>query len=203
MNNERLVVYNGYRFWFERNWRYAKGHVNGKLKYLHRYVWECNYGEIPKGFEIHHIDGDKRNNDIKNLIMIPSKDHRSLHAKTVTERKKQHLDNIRDLTKDWHASDEGRKWHKEHYEKMKNKLHITRNFVCEMCGKDFTSTKAASRFCSNACRSAWRRKSGLDDVVRICPICGKKITVNKYSKTVCCSLKCANVLKRVKSNSKN
>lgn len=198
MTDERLVIYNGVRFWFEKDWRYAKGHVDGKLKYLHRYVWECNYGEIPKGFEIHHIDGDKRNNDIKNLIMIPSKDHRSLHGKTVTERKKQHLDNIRDLTKEWHTSDEGRKWHKEHYEQMKNKLHIIRDFVCEMCGKEFTSTKVGSRFCSNACKSAWRRKKGLDNEVRVCPICGKNFTVNKYSKTTCCSITCVAILKKAR-----
>lgn len=198
MTDERLVVYNGVRFWFEKDWRYAKGHVGDQLKYLHRYVWECNYGEIPKGFEIHHIDGDKRNNDIKNLIMIPKKEHRSLHGKTVSERKKQHLDNIRDLTKDWHSSEEGRKWHKEHYEKMKTKLHVPHDFICEICGKAFTTTKTNARFCSNKCRATWRRKSGIDNVTRVCPICGKNFVINKYSKTVSCSLECANVLKKAR-----
>lgn len=38
------------------------------------------YGiEIPDGFDIHHIDGDRENNNIDNLIMLPSKLHHKYH----------------------------------------------------------------------------------------------------------------------------
>jgi hypothetical protein len=35
--------------------------------------------EVPKDFEIHHIDFDRKNNDIKNLVALPKKLHRQYH----------------------------------------------------------------------------------------------------------------------------
>ncbi len=35
--------------------------------------------KIPKGFEIHHIDANRNNNNIDNLIMLPKEFHRALH----------------------------------------------------------------------------------------------------------------------------
>lgn len=35
--------------------------------------------EIPKGFDVHHIDGNRSNNDIMNLVAIPRNVHRSYH----------------------------------------------------------------------------------------------------------------------------
>ena len=195
MLENRTVYYNNHKFVFEKGYRYAKGHVNGELKYLHRYVWECNFGVIPEGYDIHHIDFDKRNNDITNLQMLPEREHQLLHQAMKTDEQKQkrkeNLDKIRDLTKEWHASEEGHKWHKEHYEKMKDKLHVEREFVCEICGEKFVSTHAACRFCSNKCRAAWRRKSGLDNESRVCLQCGKEFVVNKYSKQKFCSRECS------------
>lgn len=44
------------------------GHKKWALK--HRWVWEQAYGRIPKGCQIHFIDGDRTNCDISNLEMI-------------------------------------------------------------------------------------------------------------------------------------
>ena len=43
--------------------------VENKIKQIcvHRLVWLFNYGKIPKGFVVNHIDGDKFNNTIENL----------------------------------------------------------------------------------------------------------------------------------------
>lgn len=35
--------------------------------------------EVPVGFEVHHIDEDKSNNDILNLVAIPKKLHKEYH----------------------------------------------------------------------------------------------------------------------------
>ena len=35
--------------------------------------------EIPKGFDVHHIDGYRNNNDISNLVAIPKKIHNLYH----------------------------------------------------------------------------------------------------------------------------
>ena len=39
-------------------------------KYLHRKIWEDNFGEIPKGFVIHHKDGNRSNNTIENFVFV-------------------------------------------------------------------------------------------------------------------------------------
>ena len=41
-----------------------------KYYYIHRFVYECFKGEIPKGKEIDHVDRDKKNNNIINLQLL-------------------------------------------------------------------------------------------------------------------------------------
>ena len=65
---------------------------------------------------------------------------------------------------------------------------IPKRFVCEYCNKEFVNTQINSRFCSNKCKSAWRRKSGIDDITKICFKCGKEYIANKYQKTKYCPL---------------
>lgn len=49
----------------------------GKL--LHRLVWEEHYGPIPEGYVVHHIDKDKSNCAIENLVLLSKNEHHSLH----------------------------------------------------------------------------------------------------------------------------
>lgn len=44
------------------------------------YEAKCNI-KIPKGYEIHHIDFNRENNDISNLVMLPKKLHQEYHNK--------------------------------------------------------------------------------------------------------------------------
>lgn len=48
-------------------------------KRLHRLIYEEEYGKIPDGCIIHHIDGDKLNNDISNLTVMTPSEHTILH----------------------------------------------------------------------------------------------------------------------------
>lgn len=48
---------------------------------VHRLVYLAIHKEIPEGYDIHHIDGDKHNNNPDNLIAIPHSEHLSLHKK--------------------------------------------------------------------------------------------------------------------------
>ncbi len=46
----------------------------------HRYIWEKHFGEIPKGMQIHHIDENKLNNNISNLKLVSSLEHKRIHS---------------------------------------------------------------------------------------------------------------------------
>lgn len=48
----------------------------------YRKIWEEHHGmKIPEGKEIHHIDGDKTNNDIENLKLVSLEEHLEIHKK--------------------------------------------------------------------------------------------------------------------------
>jgi len=67
---------------WKNNNGYLSVYVKGRGKVmLHRYIWETQNGAIQEGMEIHHIDGDKENNDITNLQIIERKLHRTQHLK--------------------------------------------------------------------------------------------------------------------------
>jgi len=197
----KTVIIDGFRFTKSNGKPY---HYNSNLrKHLHQYVWEKANGAIPKGWETHHIDGDVENNDISNLQALPMLEHKAIHTDKLRnnpERLEKMRVNLHEKARPeankWHKSEEGRKWHKEHYEKTKHKLHEQKKMVCEQCESVFESVdNGANRFCSNKCKSKWRRESGLDDVVRRCENCGGSFTINKYSKTTNCSKTCAAMIR--------
>lgn len=46
----------------------------------YRKIWEkYNNKKIPKGYDIHHIDGNRNNNDIKNLVCVSLQEHLGIH----------------------------------------------------------------------------------------------------------------------------
>lgn len=47
---------------------------------VHRKVWYDAYGPIPKGYVIHHKDGDVTNNDLANLELLSRKGHGIKHS---------------------------------------------------------------------------------------------------------------------------
>lgn len=48
---------------------------------LHRLIYQSVWGKLPKGWVVHHIDGNKRNNCILNLLGIPASYHAKIHTK--------------------------------------------------------------------------------------------------------------------------
>lgn len=55
--------------------------TDGYMKSEHRVIWERQNGKIPKGFEIHHINGNKKDNRIENLECLSRKEHILKHYK--------------------------------------------------------------------------------------------------------------------------
>lgn len=59
----------------------SSGVHQGKL--LHRLIYEENFGSIPNGFCVHHLDNDKTNNHPSNLILMSKSNHHKLHFNMV------------------------------------------------------------------------------------------------------------------------
>lgn len=62
--------------------RYKAVQFNGQRMSEHNRVWclALNIPRIPKGFYVHHVDGNKRNNDINNLALVTHTLHNRIHA---------------------------------------------------------------------------------------------------------------------------
>lgn len=169
--------------------------------YLHRAVYEDHHGPIPPGHDVHHIDRDPSNNDPSNLTAKPAANHARDHSNqrfTDDDYRRQNaelLNEVRHLATEWHRSDEGRAWHRQHaVDTWKERESETR--VCDHCGAEYQTRdrRSTTRFCSNRCKSAARRASGVDDVTRTCGWCGAAFRVNKYDKTRGCSRSCGRKL---------
>lgn len=201
---DKFQYFNGVKFTRDEDTGY---YLNSTIqKRMHVYVWEFYNGPINEGYQIHHKDGDRGNNDIDNLQMLTKSDHMSLHGRERALRAYDWmidnlLTNAVPASKEWHKSEEGREWHKEHYSKMSDKLHAYKEFECLNCGAKYTGQiTGMNKFCSNKCKSAYRRKSGVDDEERQCEYCGKPFTANRYSKKRFCGKSCSNkAVPRLKS----
>jgi hypothetical protein len=160
--------------------------------WLHRAVWADAHGPIPAGHHIHHIDGNPANNAVDNLQCLTPQQHADMHPWSDERRAQQSvlLDRIRPLTKTWHASPEGLEAHRR-IGAMAYDNFIPEPKPCDQCGATFEPKALGNRdrFCSNRCKSAFRRASGVDNVTRTCA-CGASFTVNRYSKQTACSRSC-------------
>lgn len=177
---------------------YFKSHGwTGKPKYLHVAVYEHHNGPVDGRHVVHHKDGNPLNNAPANLEAIPTGDHVRLHAAELAKdpehvaRQRELLARIRPLAAEWHRSDEGREWHRQHGRETWAAREPERH-TCEQCGANFETLKRGGvRFCSNRCKAAHRYASGVDNEQRECKWCGDAFTVNRYYKTLCCSNTCA------------
>ena len=181
----------GKKFYLDHKTGYWISTTCPKIR-AHVWVWIHHHCEVEKGFHIHHIDGNKSNNDISNLKKMSEHDHLSHHM--TTERRKwarEWVGVIRPLTKKWHSSEEGHLWHKKHgIEGWLKKPEIERK--CSICFSIFLTKTYHQSFCSNKCKSEFRRRSGLDDVVSKCQFCLSEFKRNKYARQRFCSRKCSN-----------
>lgn len=192
------IIFDGHKFTRDKKTGYYLKTTKPR-KRLHIYVWEYHNGcEVPKGYEIHHKDLNKDNNDISNLICIPSKEHKHIHSLLLTDeqrasRRANMNEKARPKAIEWHKSEEGRAWHKEQYNKTlgsANRKKVIK--ICEECGAEYEAyNNGSNRFCSNKCKSRWRRASGIDNVERVCECCGKVFSTNKYKPTKYCGNVCA------------
>jgi ribosomal protein S19 len=70
---------------------------DGKPERLHRLAWCAFYGNIPTGYEVNHINGQKWDNFLTNLEIMTKEEHTRHHAseRVGIKRSGEALENIR------------------------------------------------------------------------------------------------------------
>lgn len=72
------INFNGRKYTLGVNGYYRA--TEGDRAYLHREKWKFHRGEIPDGWDVHHVDHDKTNNQLDNLHCLSKEEHTALHA---------------------------------------------------------------------------------------------------------------------------
>ena len=198
MASNNFVEYDGIRF-YKAKTGYWIGHIGNRPnrcpKRLHIYVWEKENGKIPKGYDIHHKDQNKSNNELGNLELVNRTEHRRSHSTTDEAIAKARIS----IKKAIEAAAKRTRTEKDIEQSKINWANglgklvgqkLTNN--CLFCGKEFqySAIQPNSKYCSNACKSASRRASGKDNETRECVVCGIEYQTNKYLPAMTCGKDC-------------
>lgn len=176
-----------------RNYFICSKYKGMKVRRLHQAIWEHYNGPIPEGHHVHHKDGNTLNNDISNLECLSNKEHRRTHwTPEDAERARKMAEDARPLTKAWHASEEGLKWHSENgrkvWENMPSKTH-----VCTVCLEKFESrsNRAVVRFCGLNCKMQSFRDRKKGTLQKNCAHCDAVFATSSVQPSAYCSRSCA------------
>lgn len=155
-SNNPFQIHFGLKF-YKQIYGYYVNRTKERTLLAHRWVWTNNFGEIPRGMDIHHKDGDKSNNVIDNLEILSRSDHRKEHWKDKNLKKisENQLNKVRPIN--WLKSEEGRKAVSEKGKQVwkERKEH---KIICENCGEE-KWFKRWARFCCKNCYMKWRWKN--------------------------------------------
>lgn len=157
-----LIIFNGRRYYRKPGKRYFEARVRceddsgRKFRYemLHRAIWEFHHGPIPDGYDVHHKDNNRDNNDVSNFELLTRSEHSRLH----------------DALADWNSRPEAEEQRKRNRGKTWNNAQY-RKYTCLACGKEFESRiiNQSAKFCSVLCGSRYR--DGTTES-KNCQICG-------------------------------
>ncbi len=107
--------------------------------YEHRYVWHDHYGDVPPGFEVHHKDLDRANNDISNLELLSEDEHLAEHNAIGVLRRNQH--GISVIGAGYQV-------------RTRLRREAAGDRRCERCDDPINHLRLDARFCGGRCRDA-------------------------------------------------
>ncbi len=152
MVSETIQLFRGLRYYLCGRYFQRRG------VRLHRAVWEAHFGPIPSGFHVHHVNGDRSQNQIENLALMEGRNHVGHHSSKPTEAQSAARRSNQSATAEWHRSEEGRAWHAS-LSRATWRKRDARTVACAHCGREY-STRAVglSLYCHRNCRMAALRK---------------------------------------------
>lgn len=153
-------------------------------KTLHRVLWEEINGPIPKGFHVHHKDGDPTNNKIENLECLTPKDHFKAHKKLAENEPSK---DIYAKVKLYHRSDRAKT------RKLPWTVRKKEQLKCLKCGCDYEKHIICVRrftFLCDRCRIKRYNPSRVTPTLKNCEICQKTIVQKTSRQKRFCSKAC-------------
>ena len=149
------AIFNGKKYYLEKSGKYYR---YGK-KRLHVDIYEYHYGEVPKGFHVHHIDFNPLNNSLENLVALSAGDHRKIH----NAAKRREL-TCGHCAKVFMAVRKTRKYCSDTCQQSAryHRRDDHKEFPCAICGKNFVKNRySKSSTCSRPCAiHKWRQVNG-------------------------------------------
>ena len=183
--DDKRIIFNNMKFRKIKNGKYKTD------EFLHRCLYQYFVGEIPAGFEIHHIDNNPENNSLENLLCLTKSEHTRLHFESSTGRFSKAEMTCQMCGKTFQKRYNGH--NRFCSDKCKNKArHIEDREVriCAYCGNPFeTEHSSKVTHCSVSCAQKDRHRDSWEDL--ICPVCGKKFSAKKQFHQQYCSQICA------------
>ncbi len=132
---------------------------SGKTKRLHRYLWEKHNGPIPKGWHIHHKDGNYLNNNLSNLELVSPKEHIYKHYQANLPGWREGIKKAIARASEWSHTREGQIF--RHNQGKNNAKYLPRYQIkrnCDWCGKEYVAKTNFGKFCHNNCKAKALRK---------------------------------------------
>lgn len=195
---EKEIVYNGVRYLKhpKQKYYYCSPTIAAKQysRCLHRQMWFDAHGEIPKGYQLHHINGDAFDNRLENFELVERVAHITMHMKERVAKNPEWFSEFQKkgikVAPEWHKSPEGIEWHRQHAIKCGFGDRTYGEANCDHCNKQYTKQNTFNRFCSNNCKSAWRRANKPDMKMVNCENCGVEFETAKYTPRRFCKASC-------------
>lgn len=141
-----------------------RGNRFGRFLSMPQWIYSYYYGEVPKGYEIHHIDCDPSNNDISNLRLLTIEEHHKLHKKL---KLKVYICDYcgKEILKSYFKTEKGLHFCNDNCKTLWRN-HNGKNDIeckCIICGKNFITRKRGKNTavtCSPHCRNIlrWNRE---------------------------------------------
>ena len=155
MINGKLVLFHkGTEGYWENNSTFK-----GCNLLLHREKYKQEYGlteEQIKGYEVHHIDGNKDNNDISNLKLLSKGVHARHHLIDTRTKLIKKCECCGKEFKTYVKRSRFCSNRCDKYWRRNSGLYDVKR-VCKYCGKEFTCYKYKStQFCSLSCSTSFR-----------------------------------------------
>ena len=161
---------------------------DGQKDWLHQYKYEKEIGKIQEGYDVHHKDHIKGNNDITNLTCISSAEHRKEHSGQNNTYFKDNNTEIQILAK---LAREGKYKGQKVQRKERSK---DRSRVCIYCGQPYEMHKRSRRdsiYCSYECQQEHHKeKNRKGKITKDCIWCGNEFQ-NHLPQAKCCDGECS------------